>query len=91
MYQAVKGNVKSARTQELIGCTVKELQEHLEKQFTNGMTWENYGEWHVDHIIPCSSFDFTKEEEQRTCFNYKNLQPLWAEDNYKKKKKMNIQ
>ncbi len=44
------------------------------------MNWENYGKfgWHIDHIIPCDSFDLTKEEEQRRCFHYSNLQPLWA-------------
>ena len=88
MYEAVKGNVKSARTQRLIGCSVEQLQEHLEKQFTEGMSFDNYGEWHVDHIIPCSSFDFTKEEQQRECFNYMNLQPLWAIDNLRKSNKI---
>lgn len=88
LYQAVKGYVKSARTLELIGCSVEYLLEHLENQFTEGMTWENYGEWHIDHIIPCSYFDFRKEEHQRWCFNYKNLQPLWAEDNYAKSNKI---
>lgn len=88
LYKAVKGYVKSARTQELIGCSVEHLLNHLESQFEEGMTWENYGEWHIDHIIPCASFDFTKEEEQFKCFNYKNLQPLWAEDNFRKNDKI---
>lgn len=88
LYKAVKNHSKSARTQELIGCTTDELLKHLESQFTDGMTWENYGEWHIDHIMPCASFDFSKEEEQRKCFNYKNLQPLWAEDNYRKHDKI---
>ena len=88
MYEAVKGNVKSARTQELIGCSVEALRSHLESRFKDGMTWENYGEWHVDHIIPCSSFDFTNSSEQFECFNYKNLQPLWAAENIRKSNKM---
>lgn len=75
---------KSDRTINLIGCSVNILKTHLEKQFTEGMTWENYGEWHVDHIIPCAAFDFTKKEDQLKCFNYKNLQPLWAYDNKSK-------
>lgn len=88
MYDAVKGNVKSARTIELIGCSTDKLRQHLEKQFTGGMSWENYGEWHVDHIIPCANFDFTKESDQRECFHYTNLQPLWAIDNIRKSNKM---
>ena len=58
--------------------------EHIEKQFKPGMTWERYGEWHVDHIRPCASFDLTDPEQQTICFNYENLQPLWAIDNMKK-------
>ena len=88
MYEAVKGHVKSARTKELIGCTVEELQSHIEKQFKDGMTWDNYGKWHVDHIIPCASFDFSIAENQFKCFNYTNLQPLWAIDNYRKHDKI---
>lgn len=88
LWDAVKGNVKSARTIELIGCSTDELVEHLEKQFTDGMTWDNYGDWHVDHIRPCASFDFSKPEQQRECFNYNNLQPLWAEDNRRKSDKI---
>ena len=84
----MKGNLKTAKSIDLIGCTIKYLMQHLETQFTAGMTWDNYGEWHIDHIVPCSSFDFTKEKEQRECFNFINLQPLWAEDNLKKSDKI---
>ena len=69
---------------ELIGCTREKLIEHLENQFLPGMSWENYGKWHVDHIKPCSMFDFTDLEEQKRCFHYSNLQPLWAKDNLSK-------
>ena len=48
------------------------------------MSWDNYGDWHVDHIRPCASFDLTNEDEQRICFHYKNLQPLWGPDNLEK-------
>ena len=50
--------------------------------------WDNYGEWHIDHIKPCAKFDLTKLEDQKKCFNYTNLQPLWAIDNYKKRDKI---
>lgn len=75
---------KTNDTHTLVGCSIEELKQHLEKQFKEGMTWDNYGEWHIDHIIPCSKFDLTKKEEQLKCFNYTNLQPLWAEENIKK-------
>jgi len=78
---------KSKRTMKLLGCTVTELWKHLEKQFQPGMTRENYGEWHVDHIKPCALFDLTRDEEQAICFHYTNLQPLWAVDNIRKGKK----
>jgi len=87
LYQVIKGNLKSASTKKLIGCSIEKLLEHLENQFADGMTWDNYGEWHVDHIKPCAMFDFTKEEEQRECFHYTNLQPLWAEENLRKSDK----
>lgn len=79
-----KNNQKSAHTLELLGCSIEHLKQHLESQFRDGMSWNNYGGrtgWHVDHIIPCSYFDLTKEENQRICFNYRNLQPLWASEN----------
>jgi hypothetical protein len=83
---ALKGGSKTSRTLTLLGCSVEELRNHLESQFTEGMTWETYGfwGWHMDHIIPCAYYDLTKEEEQKECFHYKNLQPLWREDNMKK-------
>lgn len=73
-------------TIDFIGCSIDELKLHLEKQFVDGMNWENYGMygWHVDHIRPCCSFDLTDKEQQRKCFHYTNLQPLWAKDNLAK-------
>ena len=90
MRSAMQGKSKSKNTMELLGCTIEELKTHLEKQFTHGMNWDNYGKkgWHIDHILPCASFDLTDPEQQRKCFHYTNLQPLWATDNYKKKDKI---
>ena len=82
----INGN-KSTSTKKLLGCTVEFLKKHLELQFKDNMSWDNYGRkknikcWEIDHIQPCASFNFTKVKEQRKCFNYKNLQPLWAKDN----------
>lgn len=73
---------KNNRTSEFLGCSPKELKEHLEKKFSSGMTWENYGKWHVDHKIPLASAK--NEEELYNLFHYTNLQPMWAEENQKK-------
>lgn len=81
---ALKRNTKSASTMELIGCSIEQLREWLEAQFEPGMTWKNQGEWHIDHIRPCASFDLRDSTQQRECFNFTNLQPLWAEDNLRK-------
>lgn len=76
----------SLRTTELIGCTLPELRAHIERQFLPGMTWENRGNdgWHIDHIIPLSSFDLLTPEGQKAANHYTNLQPLWADDNLAK-------
>lgn len=86
IHDALKYNHKSARTTELIGCSINELHKHLEKQFIAGMNWKNYGKWHVDHIVPCASFNLSNKEDQYKCFHYTNLQPMWALDNIKKGK-----
>ena len=75
---------KNTKTFDLVGCSIKELKNRRETQFQEGMAWNNYGEWHIDHIRPCSSFDLLKIEEQKKCFHYTNLQPLWAKDNLRK-------
>ncbi len=84
MSKAISRGFKSAKTESLVGCPFNELKSYLEKQFTKGMNWENYGDWHIDHIRPCCSFDLTDPEQQRQCFHYTNLQPLWAADNFSK-------
>lgn len=78
--------VKANRTNDLIGCTITKLRQHLEAKFSDGMSWDNYGKhgWHIDHIRPCASFDLSDPEQQRQCFHYTNLQPLWAADNIRK-------
>jgi hypothetical protein len=79
-------NIKTNNTFYIVGCTPEELKEHIEKQFTNGMSWENHNHsgWHIDHIIPLSSAK-NDEDVIRLC-HYTNLQPLWCEENYKKGK-----
>lgn len=76
--------------ESLVGFTIKQLKRHLEKQFTNGMDWNNYGEWHIDHKIPQSVFNFTKpdHEDFKKCWALSNLQPLWALENVSKGAKL---
>ena len=90
IYLALKGNLKLSTTEKLIGCSIDFLKNHLESNFTVGMSFSNYGKWHLDHIKPCASFDLSKLSEQRKCFHYTNLQPLWANDNISKGKKINF-
>jgi hypothetical protein len=87
VQQAVKHGYKSASTLELIGCSIDQLRDHLEAQFLPGMSWANWTHdgWHIDHIRPCATFDLTDPVEQRRCFHYTNLQPLWAADNCAKR------
>lgn len=83
-----RGWTKSVKTLDLVGCTIKHLKEHLQKQFIDNMSWDNYGEWHIDHIKPCAAFNLEDPIEQKVCFHYSNLQPLWAVDNFKKHDKI---
>lgn len=89
--QALRGKGKSKQTLELIGCTAAEFKAHIESQFQEGMSWDNYGEWHVDHIKPCSIFNLLLDRDQEVCFNFRNTQPLWASDNLSKGNKYNHQ
>lgn len=77
---------KRSKFKQYIGCSLEELKVHLESLFTEGMTWENQGKWHIDHIVPLSSAK-TEEEMYKLC-HYTNLQPLWALDNIKKSNKI---
>ncbi len=88
--RALKQNYKCSSSEELLGCTIKELQSHLEKNFKDGMTWDVYSQalWHIDHIKPCASFDLSDPEQQKQCFHYTNLQPLWAKENLVKGSKV---
>jgi len=77
---------KSKRTEEILGCTLEEFTQHLQSQFTEGMTLENHGEWEMDHIVPISSAK--TEEEIYKLNHYSNYQPLWKEDNRRKSNKI---
>lgn len=87
IYNSIKrqGYKKTSSTFEILGCTFEEFKQHLENQFTEGMTWNNAGEWHIDHIYPVSLA--TDENHLIKLNHYTNLQPLWAIDNLKKSNK----
>lgn len=72
---------ESEKAIALVGCNAFEFWCHIHEQLTDGMTWDNYGEWELDHIHPCSKFDLTDEDECKACFCYTNVQPLWKADN----------
>lgn len=81
-----KGEIGIDSYLELAGCTPEFLKNHIQSQFTEGMTWDNhcFSGWHVDHIKPLCSFDLNDNEEIKKAFHYSNLQPLWSEENLKK-------
>lgn len=70
-----------------LGCSIEQLKSWLMYQFQPGMTWDNYGEWHIDHVKPLSSFDLTDREQLLEACNWYNLQPLWAWENLRKSDK----
>lgn len=86
--ETVKNNYKTESVLEMIGCSVEEFKNYIEKLWQPGMTWENHGfgdnKWHLDHIIPCDFFDLTNKENQLKCFHHTNFQPLWQKDNLSK-------
>lgn len=85
----LRSNKGGRSWKHLAGYDVHQLKSHLEGLFVEGMTWDNYGEWHIDHVRPVASFDFTKDllSTVRACWALSNLQPLWALDNIRKGKK----
>lgn len=90
ILSAIKDKRKSDLSENLLGCSWMEARRHIESLWKDGMSWDNYGMhgWHIDHIKPCASFDLSKPEQQKKCFHYTNLQPLWAKDNLKKGAKL---
>lgn len=81
---ALSGSKKAGRTEAVLGYSADDLHAHLEARFLPGMTWANYGKWHIDHIRPLSSFDFSLRSSVAEANALTNLQPLWAADNMRK-------
>lgn len=90
MHDALKNNYKTGFTVDTAGCNIKQLRQYLESKFQPGMTWENQGQWHIDHIIPLSSFDLSNKKQLKKACHYTNLQPMWARENLKKNNKYTI-
>jgi hypothetical protein len=88
VWESMKGNKNGNRWEKMVGYSIKDLKLHLEKQFLDGMSWENYGKggWHIDHRIPVRAFNFEKKDDLdfRRCWSLKNLQPMWETENLSK-------
>jgi len=86
MRQSLKSNKNGNKWETLVTYTLEDLKKHLEKQFSEGMNWENYGEWHIDHIRPISSYVIENYEDKsfKDCWSLNNLRPLWAKENLSK-------
>jgi hypothetical protein len=85
-----RGTKRNRRWGDLVGYNIDQLKRHLEKQFLEGMSWDNYGEWHIDHIVPISVFNFERPEDIdfKRCWSLKNLHPLWKTENLQKHNKI---
>lgn len=90
LNNALKTNQKAGSPIRDLGCSIPELRSYLESKWQPGMTWENHGSkgWHIDHIIPLSSFDLTDREQFLKACHYSNLQPLWWQDNLSKSNRL---
>lgn len=79
---------KFQNTMQFLGCSIEYFFQHIESQFKSGMSWDNYGsgdgKWEIDHIIPCNLFDLSIPDHQKACFFYKNMRPLWSNENKKR-------
>jgi hypothetical protein len=85
LNKAISGKYKTGSAVDDLGCSIEELKKHLELQFKPGMSWDNYGEWEIDHIKPLNKFNLLDTVQLQAACYYKNLQPLWHEDNLSKR------
>lgn len=83
IHHVIKNDYKSDHTMALLGCNIEEFIKYIESLWQPGMSWDNYGlnGWHLDHIIPCRTFDLSDPEQQKKCFHYTNQRPLWWYEN----------
>lgn len=85
VYIAVVSNKEHKKASEFLGCSVYYYRKYLESKFDKGMAWDNYGQWHIDHIKPLFKFDLKDKKEFLSAAHYTNTQPLWAKDNLTKR------
>lgn len=90
LRKAVKGFQNPESTIDLLSCSLEDYKKYLQSKFTEGMSFDNYGEWEIDHIIPCKFFDLTRELDRKICFHYLNTQPMWGSENKSKNAKVNL-
>lgn len=90
IHESLKGKKNGRHWESLVGYTILDLTRRLEALFTDGMTWDNYGKWHIDHIIPLSAFNFSSADDYdfKKCWALSNLQPLWQAENLRKHNKV---
>ena len=81
LRKAMLGETRGISAVRDLGVSIEEFKAWIESKFICGMTWFNYGEWHLDHIKPLASFDLSVDAQVKAACNYKNIQPLWAKDN----------
>lgn len=84
LLQSVKTDAKAGSAVSDLGCSIEDFKKYLEAKFIIGMTWDNIGQWHLDHVVPLASFDLTDRAQFLKACHYSNMQPLWKEDNLKK-------
>jgi hypothetical protein len=92
IFHALNKNIKSEKTEILLGCPISEFKNYIESQFDSGFTWIDFKnhKYHIDHIIPCAVYDLTDIEEQKKCFNFKNMRPSHGLNNLIKKDKIDM-
>lgn len=84
LRKAMLGETRGLSAVRDLGISIDDFRAWIESQFADGMTWDNYGDWHLDHIRPLALFDLSNDDDVLAACNYKNIQPLWAIDNIKK-------
>ena len=88
VYKAMLGKTRGVSAVRQLGISIPEFKDYIERQFTDGMSWDNYGKWHLDHKIPLKAFNLTDKEQALAACHYTNYQPLWAIDNIRKHNKI---